>query len=279
MTVEFDASASRDPEGRLAAIRWEFGDGATAEGVHATHTFDRIGVYTVTLTVEDTEGASSVASLGIIVRDSSLPPDPSEIAPPLPRGVLSAFGELVEFLYAGPEPIQEGVAPGTIEPRRAAVLRGQVLDADMAVLSGVVVSILDHPEFGQTLSRIDGMFDLAVNGGSQLTVNYQKGGYLTVQRQADASWQDFAFLPDVVMIPLDNMVTPVDLRIPSMQVALGSLITDADGTRQAALLFPAGTSAQLVMPDGTTRPASSLSVRATAYTVGDNGPSAMPAFR
>ena len=45
-------------------------------------------------------------------------------------------------------------------------------------LPGAVISILDHPEFGQTLSRADGRFDLAVNGGGILTVNYEKAGYL-----------------------------------------------------------------------------------------------------
>ncbi len=62
-----------------------------------------------------------------------------------------------------------------------------------------------------------------------------------------------------------------------MQSAQGSEVTDADGTRQATLLFPEGNSAEMVFPDGSTQPISTLSVRATEYTVGDNGPEAMPA--
>jgi len=88
-----------------------------------------------------------------------------------------------EFLYTGSAPIQTGVELGTIEAKRAAVLRGKVLSRNGNPLMGVKITILNHPEFGQTLSRTDGMFDLAVNGGGYLTVNYRKTGYLPAQRQ------------------------------------------------------------------------------------------------
>ena len=58
---------------------------------------------------------------------------------------------------------------------------------------------------------------------------------------------------------------------------MGVLLQDSDGTRQATLLVPQGTTAQMVMPDGSTQPLTTLSVRATEYTVGPNGPKAMPA--
>src|SRR5205085_8935443 len=62
-----------------------------------------------------------------------------------------------------------------------------------------------------------------------------------------------------------------------MQMHEGTMQTDADGQRHAALMFTPGTSASLVMPDGTTEPMSSLKIRATEYTVGAMGPKAMPA--
>ena len=40
--------------------------------------------------------------------------------------------------------------------------------------------------------------------------------------------------------------------------------------------MPAGTEAAMVLPGGTTQPLSTLHVRATEYTVGPNGPAAMP---
>jgi hypothetical protein len=151
------------------------------------------------------------------------------------------------------------------------------LDKTNAPLPGVTITVLNHPEFGQTLSRADGAFDLAVNGGGLLTFSYRKNGLLPAQRQVNVPWQDYVMAPDVVLIPLDPKVTNVDLtpEMP-MQVARGSTITDADGSRQATLLLPRGTMAKIVMSDGSTQDISRLNIRATEYTVGANGPIAMP---
>lgn len=54
------------------------------------------------------------------------------------------------------------------------------------------MTVLEQPEFGSTLSRADGVFDLAVNGGGPLTVNYRKARFLAVQRQINVPWQDYA---------------------------------------------------------------------------------------
>jgi YD repeat-containing protein len=108
-------------------------------------------------------------------------------------------------------------------------------------------------------------------------VRYEREGYLPVQRQIRVPWQDYVWLPDVVMIGLDPQVTSVDLTaaVP-VQTARGSSVTDADGTRRATVLFPQGTQAELVLPDGTTQTLNTLNVRATEYTVGEDGPAAMP---
>ncbi len=203
-------------------------------------------------------------------------PDLKTIAPPVVQGVATTINAATEFLYSGAHPVQTGVAPGTIDPKRIAVLRGKVLDKNSAPLSGVTITILSHPEFGQTLSRADGMFDMAVNGGGLLTVNYVKAGFLSAQRQTQTPWQNYAWLPDVALLALDAKVTSIDLTSQNLSVARGSAVTDGDGARQATLLVPAGTTAQVVMPDGTTQPITTLNVRATEYTVGPDGPKAMP---
>ena len=82
------------------------------------------------------------------------------------------------------------------------------------------------------------MFDMAVNGGGYLTVNYSKPGYLGAQRQANVPWQDYRVLPDVILLQLDPNVTPIDLTIPGIKRARGSISTDSDGSRQATLSFP-----------------------------------------
>ncbi len=180
---------------------------------------------------------------------SALPPDPATVAPRMDPTVATDNASATSFLYSGANPIQTGVAPGTIEARRVAVIRGQVKGRDGNALPGVQVTVLGHPELGSTLTRVDGMFDMAVNGGGPLTMSYQKDGYLPVQRQAQAPWRDYVWADDVVLVPFDTNVTAITLGSSVMQVARGTPVTDADGMRQATALFPAGTNASLVMPD------------------------------
>src|SRR5262249_33955277 len=132
-------------------------------------------------------------------------------APPLDRTVATDLASATAFLYTGSQPVQTGVAAGTIEPRRAAVLRGQVRTRDGTPLPGVTITIVGHPEYGHTLTRDDGLFDLAVNGGGHLTVQYEKAPYLTVQRQVQTPWQNYVWLPEVVMLPYDSQHTTIDL--------------------------------------------------------------------
>ena len=207
-----------------------------------------------------------------------LPPDPTTVASPVDPTMATDMLSATSFLYTGANPIQAGVVPGTIELRRAAVVRGQVRSQDNTALSGVKITVLNHPEYGQTVSRDDGMFDMAVNGGGLLTIDFRKGGYLSAQRQVAVPWQDYASVPDVVLPAYDTRITTIDLAsVAPVQVARGSVVTDSDGTRQATLFFAQGTQATIVMPDNSTRSMPSFNVRATEYTVGPNGPRAMPA--
>ena len=140
----------------------------------------------------------------------SLPSDPKDIAPTLNPTEVVNLKDAVEFLYTGDNPIQTGVNADDIVAKRVAVVRGQVLNKDNTPLSGVTITIKNHTEYGQTLSRIDGWFDMAVNGGGYVTVNYTKDGYLPVQRRINTPWRDFVISEDVVMLSLDPQVTTID---------------------------------------------------------------------
>jgi RHS repeat-associated protein len=208
----------------------------------------------------------------------TLPPNPVDVAPPLATHTVTQMRDAVSFLYTGANPIQTGVAPGTIDPLRVSVLRGRAINRAGEPVPGAQVTVLGHPELGQTLTRADGEFDLAVNGGSRFTVNLTRSQYLPVSRTLDVSVTSFAQVEEVVLTQLDPVVTTVSFSNPaSAQVATSSPITDVDGTRTGTLVFPPGIQAEIVLPDGTRRPASSLNIRATEYTVGPNGPKAMPA--
>jgi hypothetical protein len=231
------------------------------------------GVDTFSYTISDGRGGFTTANATITVT----PPDPSVNAPAIDMSVATTVAKSTEFLYSGTNPVQTGVAPGTIQPVRAAVLRGRVLDRNGNVLPGATITILNHPEFGQTVSRNNGMFDLAVNGGELLTIKYDRAGFLPARRQILTPWQNYAWLPDVVLVPQDTRVTLVNLTTPNFQVARGTVMTDARGTRRATLLFAPGTQASVLLPNGKTQQLNTMHVRATEFSVGANGPKAMPA--
>ncbi len=64
LTINFDAGASTGP---ISSYTWSFGDGASATGVTASHSYQSAGTYTATLTVKDTNGQSQQTALAIAV--------------------------------------------------------------------------------------------------------------------------------------------------------------------------------------------------------------------
>ncbi len=67
----FDGSESSDPDGDSLTYAWDFGDGESATGVRAEHTFEAAGSYDVELTVTDPDGASDSRTESVIVEDDS----------------------------------------------------------------------------------------------------------------------------------------------------------------------------------------------------------------
>ena len=57
--VQFDGSASYDPDGPIVSYAWDFGDGKSASEASVKHTYTAVGTYTVTLTVTDDLGAAA----------------------------------------------------------------------------------------------------------------------------------------------------------------------------------------------------------------------------
>ena len=212
------------------------------------------------------------------------PTDPPASAPESqattsPVGQITLVADTTKFLYTGDDPIQEQVAPGAIKAERASVLRGRATRRDGSPIGGVRVTVLDHPELGRTATRDDGGFDIAVNGGGSLTVEFAREGYVASQRQLEVPTQDFERVEEIVLVPFDDQVSGVDLASggSELQVAQSAPVTDGDGTRKATLLLEPGTDATATMPDGTTQALGDrLNVRATEFTIGDSGPEAMP---
>ena len=67
-TVSVSAAGSSDPDGNIASSTISFGDGTSASGLTASHTFSAAGVYTLTAKVTDNLGASSTATTSVTVK-------------------------------------------------------------------------------------------------------------------------------------------------------------------------------------------------------------------
>jgi PKD repeat protein len=63
--IQFDGTASSDPDGMVASWSWLFGDGDSASGSKVFHTYQNQGLYQVKLTVTDNEGLSASTTQSI----------------------------------------------------------------------------------------------------------------------------------------------------------------------------------------------------------------------
>ena len=196
--------------------------------------------------------------------------------------VSQDFAKNVEFFYTGGGAQQTGVDAGAMDAKRATVIRGAVYQpttsdagvdagADRDPLLGVTVSILNHPEFGSTLTRNDGHFELVANGGDPLTVQFSLAGYLVAQRSAETRWHDWTIVDDVVLIHEAALSAAVPADAGAWSYVKGPPVTDSDGTRTPTLIIPSGTTVI-----GWTPPSGQFQFRMTEYTVGSTGPAAMP---
>jgi len=86
LIVNFDGTASTDPDGAIAIHRWDFGDGSTGQGPTPTHTFSDTGLFDVSLTVFDSAGVSDETTLQIRVSRAGLVPPNAVVAASPTRG-------------------------------------------------------------------------------------------------------------------------------------------------------------------------------------------------
>jgi glucose/arabinose dehydrogenase len=70
LTVSFDGTGSRDPDGDAFTYSWSFGDGATSSAAAPSHTYNAAGTYTARLTLTDNRGKSASATQTIAAGNS-----------------------------------------------------------------------------------------------------------------------------------------------------------------------------------------------------------------
>jgi PKD repeat protein len=67
LDVAVDSAGSYDLDGTIASYAWTFGDGLSAAGPTATHSYALAGTYTITLTVKDNDGLTGSDSKPVTV--------------------------------------------------------------------------------------------------------------------------------------------------------------------------------------------------------------------
>ncbi|XP_026066564.1 teneurin-1-like isoform X1 [Carassius auratus] len=106
------------------------------------------------------------------------------------------------------------ILPGDLpfDSSRVCVIRGQVLATDGTPLVGVNVTFQHNPEYGYTLSRQDGSFDLLAVGGISVTLLFQRSPFLSQIRSVWLPWNQFMVLDRVFMERAESKPPVCDLK-------------------------------------------------------------------
>ena len=75
LVCSYDGTDSTDSDGTIDSYAWNFGDGGTSTAASGSHPYSGSGPRTVTLTVTDDDGATSVATRNINPSDAASPVD------------------------------------------------------------------------------------------------------------------------------------------------------------------------------------------------------------
>ncbi|KAM9329346.1 teneurin-3 isoform 2-T2 [Gastrophryne carolinensis] len=141
-------------------------------------------------------------------------PDPQDIISQSQQSpsqqAARSFYDRISFL-TGPDSTHVIPGDNPFNKSLASVIRGQVLTADGTPLIGVNVSFLHYTNYGYTITRQDGMFDLAANGGASLTLMFERAPFLTQYHTVWIPWNVFYVMDTLVMKKEENDIPSCDL--------------------------------------------------------------------
>ncbi|KAL9882896.1 teneurin-a transmembrane protein isoform 4-T5 [Glossina fuscipes fuscipes] len=124
-----------------------------------------------------------------------------------PPSVTASFYQRVKFLieensvqsYAHMDEYSENIFWSSFTPCRVSVMRGQVITPQGLGIVGIRVSVDRDSRFGFTLTRQGGWFDVLVNGGGAVTLQFQRSPFRPLTRTVFVPWNRIVVLPPVQM--------------------------------------------------------------------------------
>ncbi|XP_025831537.1 teneurin-m isoform X2 [Agrilus planipennis] len=122
-----------------------------------------------------------------------------------PPAITASFFERMKFLIDEGS-LQNYAKEETFNESRSAVVRGRVLTQMGMGLMGVRVSTTTPLE-GFTLTRDDGWFDLLVNGGGAVTLNFGRAPFQPKQHIVFVPWNEVVIIDDIVMVTNEDANT------------------------------------------------------------------------
>jgi hypothetical protein len=118
------------------------------------------------------------------------------------NNIPPSFFHQVRFLIEGDKPVQSYAKPEFYDQRRAAVVRGRVTTAAGEGIIGVRVSVdrtRGASNYGFTLTRPGGWFDMLVNGGGGVTLQFQRSPFRPLTRTVRVPWHRIQIIEPIVM--------------------------------------------------------------------------------
>lgn len=162
-------------------------------------------------------------------------PDPLDLIqqsqPPFSQHPPRLFYDRIRFLIG-----KDGthVIPGEIslDSSRACLVRGQVIAVDGTPLVGVNVSFAHHNDYGYTISRQDGSFDLVTIGGIAITLLFERSPFVTVKRTLWLPWNKFVVVDKVEMqrSEMESILCDMSSFINPNPIVLSSPLTKFAGS-------------------------------------------------
>jgi PKD repeat protein len=153
-TISVSAAGSSDPDGTIAGSVISFGDGTSASGLTASHTFSVAGVYALTAKVTDNLGASSSASTSVTVK--------------------------------APEVIVSNPADGAFLPQQIHVVAsgfsGNPVTAMQIYVDGALVYSVNSATLDTTITVASGPHALLVKGWDSAGQNFSKPISVTINK-------------------------------------------------------------------------------------------------